>query len=769
MKKPLLTFLLLFILHQTFSQSNWYDQNKYWYYRYRLVKDFLARGEENPLNCLPGGPGSGSGYSIPAGHIWSKGTKPGDDNIVIDVDMYWGDGTTYLGWYIGVLATEYKLLLDNNQSTTATLKELYYAMKAYERLDRKSEKIYTTHMGVTSDCSLGFLNGIFVRDDVAQETMDQLPELVAKYSVDDGQFVVHSDFENSLKGTATTLTKEHNIFPTQDQIACLFMGFALVKKCVGNLTYNGYNFLTNASLYTEKIANRLVSTGWVGKVPQIDLEYYNGKTIRDEFCSYGIAVAANSITGQDHTGNLQSIAKNKWDLLSKPVIGPAIMDASFDGLSINIDVPWEPYTIPVVNTTPVDFTIALEMMFAAVGNSWTYSVIPTRRDFFFPKPTSCFDFSLNVPGFPEIIPLPPICVPWLPPGAPEPQPIEVNVTEEFLSSYGMEYRMHFFSLLHEYLYGDGSRISTSHFLSSVQSAPCEGPQYKPRIDPNNIGQSDWRAFNRWERPIMSREGRPEESQQGKYNGLDYMLYYNLYRLSRGLNDSDYRNSLNKKILANVEVAGKYWAYESIELSGTVVNNNSTSAGLVEFSANNSIVLKQGFKIEEGAKTKMYLGNYTACNTTMGQNAGREATPTEATPAETAILGEELQQNAMDDIYAEIKRQYDSIAAFYAQYQYDKDDLTEKSPFIKGDRWAIYPNPITKTCSVTVILERDQNVEVVFSDIYNTERATMFNGELKAGVNNIDFDISKFKNGLMYVEIKCAELNEIKKIVKKAEE
>ncbi len=67
-------------------------QDKYWFYRHRLKTEFLKIGV-SPI-------GQASGYGIPACQAyWAKNDM-----------LHFGDGTSFLGNYIGVLATEYLLL-----------------------------------------------------------------------------------------------------------------------------------------------------------------------------------------------------------------------------------------------------------------------------------------------------------------------------------------------------------------------------------------------------------------------------------------------------------------------------------------------------------------------------------------------------------------------------------------------------------------------------------------------------------------------------------
>jgi hypothetical protein len=112
---------------QSYACTNPYDQapgstpqqqalNTYWHYRYRLTHYFEVLGSK----C---------GMSIPADI--RNGTHAESDNGYIG----WYDGGRELGWYLMMLATEYRLLADYGQNTDETVKELYYAIHAAYRLD----------------------------------------------------------------------------------------------------------------------------------------------------------------------------------------------------------------------------------------------------------------------------------------------------------------------------------------------------------------------------------------------------------------------------------------------------------------------------------------------------------------------------------------------------------------------------------------------------------------------------------------------------------
>ena len=130
MKKIIIILLtVLTIPNVTGQKLTDQDHLRYWYYRHRLNTEFIIHGLEDTL-C------KGSGLSLPA-----------QSAILYDsterLTLSWVDNPVqYLGRYIGVLATELALLYEYGQPYDSTQKELYYAMKAYARIDYNCECIF---------------------------------------------------------------------------------------------------------------------------------------------------------------------------------------------------------------------------------------------------------------------------------------------------------------------------------------------------------------------------------------------------------------------------------------------------------------------------------------------------------------------------------------------------------------------------------------------------------------------------------------------------
>jgi hypothetical protein len=149
-------FLLVLISFNLYAQDAYQNESKYWFYRYRLLTEFLVNGEDA---C-----GKGSGYSIPCGSAYSSvsaanGNSATDENLLnFDTCLNFGDGSSFLGYYMAVLATEHKLMQNKGAAAwqlNRVRQELYYAMKAYERLDKNVENLIASVI-VNQACDLNF-------------------------------------------------------------------------------------------------------------------------------------------------------------------------------------------------------------------------------------------------------------------------------------------------------------------------------------------------------------------------------------------------------------------------------------------------------------------------------------------------------------------------------------------------------------------------------------------------------------------------------------
>jgi hypothetical protein len=93
------------------------------------------------------------------------------------------DNTIEHGYYLMVLATEYELLSRDGQDLTAVKNELYYALNAINRIDRRAEPYLTDGNSVEN------LNGFFLRDDIPPSFLENF--------ADEGFVYMKSDYSNA--------------------------------------------------------------------------------------------------------------------------------------------------------------------------------------------------------------------------------------------------------------------------------------------------------------------------------------------------------------------------------------------------------------------------------------------------------------------------------------------------------------------------------------------------------------------------------------------
>lgn len=730
--------MLLLPFMSTSQPLDWAAFNKYWGYRNRLVNDFLVRGLGPPSCDQP------NGYSLPA-----------EATFINNADIQWSDATVDLGWYMGVLATEYQLLTAAGRPTESTLVELFYAMKAFERLDRKAERLFYPQNGYVN-CSDYYLNGLFVRDDVGENSFLENNRFRDRYTVD-GVFKVESDYKNSNNGVL-----KKNVYPSQDQIAHLFMGFALVKKCLGSATYQGYNFRTNAMLFADKIASRLEGNDWVGRLENGEV-YEHGNTFLDEFTALGVARAAEKITGQSYLLEIDEPNITGWNMYADLIYGEDIMD--------------------IINFyNHVDFTSALIQSYAAVGSSWEYGIVPVKTILPVPVLSVCFEFGIIAyPCLIEIpvemwsyqlnVPLVDVPLGWHPFELPD---LVVNVTSERLAHYGTNYSQQIFSLLHEYLHSESSTISNTTFIDMINSAPCNGPHHKPYYDQNDVGVNGWRAGNRFCRPLNADGWNDYDTTYtyGEFNGLDYMLLHNLYLLSRNSGGIPFKNRLNQVSSETLIHPGNHWSYETLEFNGTIEANPQTIISPVQLSSGKSVTLKPGFHSEPGSTMRAYTSNYNACNTTVQQSSALrvdESKSADRPRVDTLAIEQAIANSLQQKISSQVDAAVASLSAgspytplaVYLEKRAQEDQVEAEVENIV----TLFPNPSGGQLRVSITLHRTQSVRLQLRDINGKYVSTLHDGHLQKGFNQINADVNHLPEGTFLVEVQGEFFSDYQRFIK----
>lgn len=616
MKTIIKIFLALFLSMDFISLNaqnpDVINLQKYWMARHRQKQHYLVVGDK-------------AGHSIPAGFYNKK-----------DSMSHYGDGTIRLGWYISILATEFKLLELYGQDVTSTAEELYYALKAIERLDSVSGIMWSHY---------NFPNGVLPKDiedfgpnlsnfnllnpavfDSA--TYRWVPASTYNPSNDntkDGFFVrddVPIYMKHQLTGVKLIASSHAESYAqnnhryyfanemSQDQLVFLLMGLKLVDELIPvTCVVKGQSLHIWAKILCGRLMDNVVSSyprpGGSDKDPYkivnphlINANYYHPEVKRGEdmsFYRYPTALVANKIVySKDFYGfgfSPQQVSGNTYMVSSTN--GHTAFLAALNFMSVN--------AIPIFGINSVKN--------AQDNKTKEYALVAISN--FFKSPTSPNSFHYLY---------------------------KACVEKQFRSWYVYPLLNHV--LFDKYNSYNNKVKSKFHELrgkveQDLLSYPCEGGY--------NYGTAEfvynWGQVNKFF-IYGSHLNNPQFNDAFNYfnghgNGEDYMLMYNLYRLAyfNKYPFEDYTN-LNNHIwkqhypyyeglgwIENLPNPGVHFSPSPIEFRSLVnaVPNNNQETGDVRLKSATSIHLLPsnnnypGFKVVYGAKFHAKIVDGTDCN------------------------------------------------------------------------------------------------------------------------------------------------------------
>jgi hypothetical protein len=267
MKNILLIIISLLTSFTGFAQYDNNNLKKYYNYRDRLTNNFMVVGD-------------GFGKSIPLSSrkwdSWGIHTLKG------------GEDTYMLGVYIGVLGTEYKLNKKSLNSNKETIKELYFALKALNRLDYYAETHYyygsRSRNGVSeSEKMKPELNGFFIREDFPDNFLANNPSLndnaikpitVDNYGYVKGEGTVIEVNKFGFNDDDGKRRKEYTAM-SQDHSLAILWGLLLAHQSLDyNISFDNKDFLDNESDIKKEIENiykriveYFIKNNWIIKNP----------------------------------------------------------------------------------------------------------------------------------------------------------------------------------------------------------------------------------------------------------------------------------------------------------------------------------------------------------------------------------------------------------------------------------------------------------------------------------------------------------------------
>ena len=675
-----MTFLCVFSVESN-AQNDLLNQKKYWYYHHRLVQDFMVKGD-----C--------KGCSLPMTERNYQNESKGQ----------WADATISLGNYISVLASEYKLLKNNNQPTDTTLQELCLAIKAFNRLDQTAESYFRCATCPPTPLP-GDLNGFFIRDDVDEYFLFNHPQIktavVSEYNIN----VINSDLVNYLVPTDKEMS--------HDQIWHLFIGFALVSELLDDIPISHFplnevdgntDIRQEAKNITDRIMNHVRNQDgplyqrWVIMNPITNIHVDRGWQVGE--LSYGAAEAAcfirNGNTNLDlgypaHTCNeyhdaFSYTASSTWHLA---------------GLGIGSIVAFWPEDNKVQNL-------------AAVGSSWRASETPL---------------------------------------------LALNVTAERLAARAILRDYQHLMLVHQVLHGQTNPIEQATYLNLLNTAPCKGP-YNFSY-PDNSASFEWSTENRLlypQRRGEDNDGLDKNAFKGEYNGLDYMLYHNLYYIINGI-PSQYFNYMDIAItypfptgpsndIGTLTSPITIEAFHTITASNTI-NNNAD----VTYRAGKEIALVSDFEVKAGANFHAFIDPFECSTDGEYRSSSNNSNDSSLAPSENLVAYNGPTTHVLYPSSRKPSLEKTNVSS-----------LEHSSPLKNlNNEISITPNP--NNGSFQISLTHDNKfVAIKKLKVYDIMGKIIWKTDVLS--NSINVDITSYAAGIYYV--KCTnELGEMemKKLIK----
>jgi hypothetical protein len=141
---------LSFFTNKAYTQDLRKNSEKYYFYRHRLSKYFVRVGEQPGESLVCQGRNGAIKNQICLPYSLNYNNTDLSSEL-----MAYDDEPNILGWYIGLLATEWKLVNDEGGDVSEITKELFYALEAINRLVQ-------TDMGIGNTA----LDGSIIRDSI---------------------------------------------------------------------------------------------------------------------------------------------------------------------------------------------------------------------------------------------------------------------------------------------------------------------------------------------------------------------------------------------------------------------------------------------------------------------------------------------------------------------------------------------------------------------------------------------------------------------------
>lgn len=381
--------------------------------------------------------------------------------------MRWGDATINLSNYMAVLATEYKLFKSNNIPIDQTLFELNNAMMAMERLDAGAGIFYGDRD------ALPFPNGFFIRDDVPEN-------FTREWAWKNPSFNDYPHVKSDFMDQNIRLNEM-----SQDQVWHLIVGLALISHLVDDTTvwlvpqYHGPMRFT--------IAQRAMIAGY----RIIHAMQDKACLIKSKVSGQGLCIKYWHLKNPSYEKAVKRGANPNFLKYGFAESGNYITQQAFGNMHwgnsrrgeiwFNLSKAFQ-FLQRFTSSGNIEYIYYLGST-ATVGNVWS------TRDLM-----RLFNRHQKFPFIPKP-------------------------------------HYEHFALISCVLHNDCPALlekERPYYQDLLNKAPMEGP-FNYGYNPGRLYEHEWSSINRFVWPERRGTGT-REHHQGEYNGLDYMMLFNLYYL-----------------------------------------------------------------------------------------------------------------------------------------------------------------------------------------------------------------------------------------------
>lgn len=738
---------------------------KYWYYRWRLRNDFMVMG-------------NGPGQSLVA--------------EVRNPDRYpvikWSDAMIMHGYYLSMLAIENKLLRDAGrlEDLKNNELELYFAIKAFERVDYVTETFYSKKLNNsdafrTDDERLSpDVNGYFFRDDVPPDFLNTTPTnnptytsnhtalTTSKTGIDYGTGIEYSrsDYDGLWDHAFNTVLQTKYLEPTLinsphnpivnykkgmedevyglgqesiDQLIRLLMGFETIRKSIPSYTANidinkdGINdvemdFYSEAGRHSTNIIGHLA--GWWSGTIEIPA----------------------SLTQYHAYPSLQIPGSQFWTIYN-----PREQDVKVGNVAVNFMPPIQSISSPLFSL-----------------NNDLFITNPFYA-FYSYNATASAAWNMGISGYNDAN-------------------IKMTMILKVLSNSGWTWgslprhiynktkdkQFHgFFIPLYDYYWGwdpnkqkDKDRKADSYNFAYelLNAAPCIGPYNFGILSKGSMSLNTeidgiptyWNApyifdnsYSQWDDGIKDDGG----IQEGWFSGMDYMFLHNLIYANNDGSKPLYHDLINRIVdyPINANSSSDLYAYsaeghligafETLKIKANVISNNvpiickalefvQVDAGMID-PTNTFITLEVGqITCGNGASNQNTPYSINQCSSCgIEQQIGNIYSP--------VIKGRNLSLNF-------------DIADFSSSSNDESNIEYSEEEYIDEKNMNIYPNPVTDMFS---IYSEEQFTQI---DLFNSSGILIE----KFDFNQREFNIGSLASGIYFLSIKTISNETVKvKVVK----